>query len=257
MFKSKILLLTVICSITLVSCKKESLVTAPVTPSIADALIKTKTEGNIVETYTYDSQKRLSKVVFTSTTNGSSYYYEYTYTNDAVLEYHSNETLHELEETLPNGVTRLNCTANPRSLKLNNQGYYVGMSSTCEEKSLGYDANGFVVSQNYAITDFSKNETMRNDKRNVTTINSKGFSYLGGDFTTVVNLDYFYDKVNTVGNKNFGKNFLGKSSENLIKTESENNQTISYTYTFDAQQRVLNRTITKGGIQSTSTYTYY
>ena len=254
MFKSKLLLLIVIASITLVSCKKESLVTS-VAP-IADALVKTKSEGNIVETYYYDSQKRVSKIVFTPTT-GNSYYYEYTYTNNAVLEYHSNETIHELEETLPNGVIRLNCTANPRSLTLGADGHFKGNTAGCESNSYSYDDNGFIVEQNFAVTDYNKSDELRNDKRNITRINSNGFSYVGGDFMTTVNFEYYTDKTNTIGNKNFGKSFLGKSSENLVKTEAENNLSTNYTYTFDKQNRVINRTQTKNNTQIVTAYTYY
>lgn len=255
MFKSKLLLLTVIASITLVSCKKESLVTS-VTPSSADALVKTKSEGNITETYYYDSQKRVSKIVFTPAV-GNSYYYEYTYTNNEVLEFHSNETIHELEETMPNGTIRIYCSANPRSLALGSDGYFKGNAAGCETNSFSYDADGFVVEQTFAVTDFNKSDAIRNDKRNITRISSNGFSYVGGDFTTIVNFEYYTDKVSSIGNKNFGKSFLGKSSENLVKTESENNLKTDYTYTFDSQKRVSTKTQTKNNTQVVTAYTYY
>jgi hypothetical protein len=253
MVKSKLLLLSVICVIALVSCKKESLTTL----SPADSLVKTKTEGNLVETYYYDNQKRVSKIAFLNLNNNDSYYYEYAYSADEVTEYHSNETIHGLEETLPNGVIKLYCTANPKSYKLNNQGYFIGNSSTCEANSFIYDANGFIVTQSYAVTDFSKNETLKNDSRNIIAINTNGFSFLGGEFKTSVNLDYYYDKPNTIGNKNYGKLFLGKSSENLIKSEAENNLTTKYSYSFDNKQRVTSKTVSIGNTEKVTTYTYY
>ncbi len=257
MFKSKLLLLTVIASITLVSCQKESLTSmTPKQPSTTDALVKTKTEGNKVETYYYDAQNRVSKIVFSSTTNSDSYYYEYTYNNDMVSEYHSNEALHSFEETNANGVTKLNCTSNPRLLKLDNNGFLKSIASSCEEKTFTYDEAGFMVEQNFAVVDYNRKDQYTNDKRNVTAINGKGFSYVGGEFGATTTFDYYTEKC-SIGNKNFGKNFLGKSSENLVKTETQDGKSITYTYSFDAQQRVISKTATSATAQTVTTYTYY
>ncbi|MFN8296880.1 MAG: hypothetical protein U0T69_11835 [Chitinophagales bacterium] len=255
MLKSKLLLLTVIASITFVSCKKESLVTNLVLPSPYDARIKTKTEVNNVETYYYDSQNRLSKIVFS--TNAGTYYYEYTYTNGSVSEYRSNEPKYEQEQKLSNGGIKLNCTSNPSALKLDANGFYKGASSYCESTAFRYDTNGFITEQEYSTTDYNRIDKIINDSKNVTQIISKGYSYNGGDFTYTSTIQYHTDKPNTIGNINFGKIFLGNSSENLVKSISENGNTINYFYEFDALQRVIKKTSKSNTEEIVTAYTYY
>lgn len=255
MLKSKLLLLTVIASITLVSCKKESLTANSVVPSPSDARIKTKTEGNNVETYYYDNQRRLSKIVFSSN-EGTSYYYEYTYSDGAVSEYRSNEPRYELEQKLPNGAVKLNCTSNPSLLKLNENGFYAGASSYCQSKTYKYDNRGFVTEENFSITDYNRLDQLVYDNKNVTQIISKGSSYNDGQFSYTTTIQYLTDK-NTIGNINFGKAFLGNSSENLVKSITENGKTTSYLYELDAQQRVINKTTRTTKAETLTTYTYY
>ncbi len=256
MLKSKLLLLCVIASVTLLSCKKESLITNSVGSSPSDALVKTKTDGNNVESYSYDNQNRISRIVF-STTTGPSYYHEFTYSNGAVSEYHSGEPLYELEQVLPNGTIKLNCTSNPSIFKLNTNGFYAGTTTTCQTQSYKYDTNGFIVNQDYAITDYNTVEQVINDNKNILQISGKGFSYGGGEFDINTNYDYYLDKISSIGNKNFGRSYLGKSSENLLKKETQNGETTTYTYLYDAQQRVIQKTSIKLSVVKTTSYTYY
>ncbi len=257
MFKSKAAMLCMALCVMLASCQKETLTTTTNGAIASEALVKTKTEGNQVETYYYDAQKRVTKVVFSSLVNPDTYYHEYTYSGASVSEYRSEEPRYELEQTLPNGVTKINCTSNPRVLKLNANGLYAGNASNCESKSFGYDNNQFVTMEDYSIDDYKRTDDIKNDSKNVTRIYAKGFSYGGGEFASTTIFDYYTDKINTIGNTNFGAAYLGKSSENLMKSQTENGVITQYTYEFDAQQRVSKRTAIKENNTIVSSYTYY
>ncbi len=66
---------------------------------------------------------------------------------------------------------------------------------------------------------------------------------------------YFTNKSNTIGNVNFGKYFLGKSSVNLQNSNVlSNGGTTVFTYEFDALNRVTKYSTSNTGIVS---YTYY
>ena len=114
------------------ACQKESITTTP-----SEVLVKTKSEGNNMETYFYDSQKRLAKIVFTTAT-GTSYYHEYTYSGNEISEYRSEEPVYALEQTLPGGAVRINCTSNPSLLKLNDRGLYLETASTKNGETTHY-----------------------------------------------------------------------------------------------------------------------
>jgi YD repeat-containing protein len=249
--KSNYLLLSVIMSLLSMACQKESITTTP-----SEVLVKTKSEGNNMETYFYDSQKRLAKIVFTTAT-GTSYYHEYTYSGNEISEYRSEEPVYALEQTLPGGAVRINCTSNPSLLKLNERGLYLETASNCQSVTCQYDDNGFLITHSFGITDYSINEQLSNDRKNILSVNGTGFNYLGGDFKETTSYEYYKDKLNTIGNKNFGKQYLGKSSENLLKSSTKNGETTSYTYILDAQQRVSTQTTIKGSAQTVVTYTYY
>lgn len=255
MFNSKSLLLFVISLVALMSCQKASLRLAATSPS--DALIKTKTEGTNTETYYYDSQKRLYKIVYSSSASSATYYHEFTYTDSAVYEYHSEEPRYELIQTLPNGSIKINCTSNPLLLRLNEQGWYTGTASNCQSQDLQYDAHGFVSRQAFAMLDYSSDEQVLNDGKNIVQITGKGFSYGGGELSLNTTYIYLSAKISSIGNKNFGKLYLGKSSENLIQSVTVNGETTSYSYQFDAEQRVVQQTAVKGSTQTITSYTYY
>ncbi len=255
MLKSKYYILTVLVCILFMSCEKEQqrLTDAPSSPE--DAMVKTKSEKGITETYYYDSQKRISKILFNTGT--TSYFHEFTYSTNEIQEYKSEEPRYALEETLPNGATKYNRNSNPIVYKLNKQGYYVGLNSFYQTQNMEYDDAGFMRKQSLGIQDYSINEDYTNDGKNVEKMIGKGFSYVGGNFTINHSFIYYSDKINSIGNRNFGKSFLGKSSTNLLMTSIEDGETAVFTYEFDANQRVIKKTETKGLITNVTTYTYY
>jgi len=73
--------------------------------------------------------------------------------------------------------------------------------------------------------------------------------------------EYYYDKVNTIGNYNKGIYYEGKSSTSLLKrTTTEqvgfNNDTYNYTYEFDSEDRVYKEFV-NGDTTRYTQYTYY
>lgn len=251
MFRTNLLLLLVVL---VVSCKKEDF---KVTTS-TESLVKTKSEGNITESYTYDNQGRVTKITFTSNDNTPSYYHTFTYDGVTISEYHSEEPIYNAEQSQPNVTTQMKCTSNPRLLALNNNGFYKGGIMNCNEQfTYQYDANQFLNSSEQVMTDFNCNCTYNNDGKNITSIQSTGFSFGGGDFSYVTNYAYFSGKTNTIGNKNFGLLHLGKSSAELIMSEKKGKDVTNFSYEFDANQRVIKKTATINGHSTISTYSYY
>ncbi|OJJ14911.1 hypothetical protein BKI52_40870 [marine bacterium AO1-C] len=75
--------------------------------------------------------------------------------------------------------------------------------------------------------------------------------------TLIVNNEYYLDKLNTLGNANYGKRFYGKSSKNLLKSSQvKGDAKITYLYTFDKKGRVIEM-IEKDKPQGITSYTYY
>ncbi|HPA36953.1 MAG TPA: hypothetical protein PLA16_11345, partial [Chitinophagales bacterium] len=152
-------------TVTLVSCQKESLINQPASASFNNLRVKTKSEGNKTEHYTYDAQNRVSRIDFTE--NGNTYFYTYTYQLDKVIEYRSNEPVRAEEEILPDGSIRLNCGSNPRTYTLNTSGYYIGTSTLCEQQLFSYDESGFITEQNYNISHYNRRQELKNDGKNI------------------------------------------------------------------------------------------
>ena len=59
--------------------------------------------------------------------------------------------------------------------------------------------------------------------------------------------EYFLDKISTIRHINYGINFLGKDSKNLVKSEisSSNGNVKNYSYEFDSKNRVIKEIITE------------
>lgn len=243
----------ILVSLSFSSCTKENVAARLGAPG--EAMVKTRTEGDVTETYYYDGQKRVVKITYTSS-SAPAYYHEFTYTAKAVSEYHSEEPTYALEQTLPNGVTKLNCSSNPVIYPLNEKGYFTGLNTTCQSQNLGYSKEGFLAAEDFSITDYSVKLQYTNNGKDILKTEGKGFSYGGGEFGTSTTYTY-YNQVSTIGNKNFGKSFLGKSSESLVNTMTKDGVLTTYAYAFDTQQRVIQQTISSGSTQKTIRYTYY
>lgn len=258
MFKNIILITTAIIFV-IVSCKKENTNTNSNNASPLDALVKTKTENNITEMYYYDNENRIIKIEYLLA-NGTTYYHEFTYTNDGILEYHSEDSRTNLSDTVSGGIVIIYCMPNPFLNILNSAGLYKGKSEICDADfyDYKYDDNGFISEKTTSMIDNYLLTHFENDTKNIIRSHNTGYSYGVGSFDYFYDYVYYTDKLNSIGNKNYGQSYLGKSSQNLIKSETINNNIIkTYTYEYDAHQRVSKQIIVHGTTQTITTYTYY
>lgn len=229
-------------------------------------LIKTKTTSTSVEHYFYDAQNRISRIDFyTNHSDTVSYYYTYLYTDSAIYEYHSNEAISSNYDSI-----FINCDKNPHKFNLQYNRYFMHLNDACFSWSEGYTyfPDGFLqTSYDYGI-DGGGRDTFYNDGVNY--IYSKGnFAGMTGFGDDQHTYYYYSDKLNTIGNSNFGRNYLGKSSYCLIYQETIQTRnmrdtmiftdTIAYNYEWDNTNRVIT-TYKKHSfnlVEDTTRYTYY
>jgi len=247
MFTRSILLLL---SVTFIfSCKKFK------DPEIS-YLVKTKTSsqtGN-TETYTYDSENRIIRI----TNSTSSTFTTFEYVNDSVFQYHYKE-----DSTFDINAKYL---FNSKKLQIEKLQLspWVLMD---EQERFSYDATDFLETYFYSVTDYTTNDTLFNDGANFT--QRRGSAYgLAGNWTFTTTYTYFTN-TNTIGNENFGKPFLGKSSANIVKSETQTTvnhftipettttSVIDFTYDFDNYGRVAAQYATTDASTIKTTFTYY
>ena len=132
-------------------------------------------------------------------------------------------------------------------------------------QSNSYDNDGFSIeikhfsrgTTNRRLYQTYKYDIVNNNPVKEWAIDNNGKAYL------INELFYFEDKLNTIGNENFGLTWLGRSSHNLLKktTHYSNSDTtvINYLYDFDAQNRVIRKQyqVGNGNIWLEGEYTYW
>jgi hypothetical protein len=275
--KRRSYLLILFALIFMIACKKDGVKL----PS-GTALVKTSTEGTTTAAYFYDNLNRISKITFSSSVSPASFE-TYTYFLDTIYYYRSNfYPAYNITHTLPDGtpvIRQYNGTYVLNAAGLFEGNYYNKLFTSViidgdDDYSYSYTAAGFIKTESYAVTDFSYTDTLINDGKNYTAKHGVTNS-LAGSFSTATTYDYYTDRINTIGNTNFGKLFSGRSSENLIKGEvtvfkstdtavhPDFTETKTYSYTFDNQQRVTSKTtvttstLYSAPVVSTATFTYY
>jgi hypothetical protein len=88
-------------------------------------------------------------------------------------------------------------------------------------------------------------------------VNPDGKEYLLAEY------EYYFDKLNTVGNENLGLTWQERSSRNLIKKitrySGNDKYDINYDYTFDSENRVtrVRYNSNNGPFWLVGEYTYY
>lgn len=122
-----------------------------------------------------------------------------------------------------------------------------------------YDANWYRTSM-YQIDDTSNRKTYTISNKNVVAETSQSPIHTGNYSVASI---YYTDKTNTLGNKNYGRLFLGSSTENLRKAEQwttlDGDFSQQFFYTFDNKGRVQKK-VTLLNAQDTvdvRSYTYY
>jgi len=265
--KTNMIRLTLFAFLTLIilvcSCKKNNDNNTPVNP--ASALIKsilfTDTTGQFIASmsFQYDSQGKILQMISDNPPDIDSLVHKYEYYPSMVIEkifypnnnkygrtiYYLNSEGLAISETdigySPNGDSSVAQTA---TYKYNTIGYMT------EKKSYFYGDTAAWMSFNWQI------------------INGNNISLVFGlavwsGVSVTENYDYYPNSVNTLGNSNTGKMFLGKSNINLIKSSITNNttpKTGQYSYVYDSMNRVIKEFIRGNGLTSSTlnlTYTYY
>ena len=206
-------------------CKKENN-----TPPFS--LIKTQTSnGTFTVTFSYDAQNRITNIA-SNTGQRTSYLYNGNYITYIDSD-GSNITI--IHSVLNNrGLTEVSWTEN-----------------SGDTLHWTYDVNG----HNIGIAANHSNEikTWLND--NLENDYNAGFSD-----TTNYAYTYYSGKESSLTNSNYGRQFEGVDSKNLIQTETYTFNgifTTQYSYEYDTYGRVSKRTRQANGITSQETFTYY
>ncbi len=223
--------------ITFYSCKKENILN----PSPVNPLVKCKVTylnmylsfGNygvkniVVDSFYYDTNNRLSKVISDSVNNNNDKITQYTYYKDSVV----------LEEVYTNS------TLNTQIVYILNE---VGLA---KEKHI-YNSTGITKSKLvYNADNFLTSESSIPNSENIASYNLNNNNY-----SLVITENYIYNNTfnnnipNTLGYQNYGVNFLGKSSQNVVILEQRRNNInnslfehfTSFTYQLDDKNRIEN-----------------
>lgn len=234
------------------ACKKNKTEEPSPTPVVAVPKVKTFTIGGDAVNYTYDALGRL----LTRVSPSGNWKSEFTYSGNAVTE-----------------------------------NYYVG-TTLSTTKVLELNADGFVVKEGYtfpatampykSVYAYNANKQLQT-KVSSNTINSNGstetYFYTGAMLDSMrtsfaQNNDlyrfiyaYYTDKENSIAYKNQGYLFWFETAAMPLKKQTAifktngffNTQVDDYTYNYDAQNRIIKRTITMvgGSTPSVNDITYY
>lgn len=247
---NKFVVFLLIFSTTFFSCKKQK-------DAVISYMVKTKTSSqnnNNTETYTYNSENRITKITNSNFTTFTTF----EYVGDSVFQYaYKDDSSFYLNTKYLSNTKKLQI----EKLQLS------PFTFNLEEERFSYEPNDFLKTYFYSITDYATNDTLFNDGTNFTK-RIAHFSGLIGYGISTTNYTYF-SNTNTIGNENFGKPFLGKSSENILKSETtkstnlfqvpiiETTSTTNYTYEFDNFGRVATQYITTDALTIKNTFTYY
>jgi hypothetical protein len=234
----------------MVACKKDAH-QDPIKPLAPR--IKTVSFDNDLRTYTYDSKGRVTKIVFSLYGRD-----EYSYTNTAITRTH-----YDLADTVTSAYV----------YKLDAKGMAIGFTSTSTPDyiyAMSYTAAGELSTNNEIHSkagqpDRSWDKTYYYTNNN---LDSVATAYNDGTNTSTVKDyfdEYYTDKVNTIGNDNYGQAWLGASSRNALKAArdigSDNTgfqpQT-TYQYEYDSQSRITKQLRFEGSSAfSPIIFTYY
>jgi hypothetical protein len=132
-----------------------------------------------------------------------------------------------------------------------------------------YNSNGFVIKMevfdDYVTYSYSMIYDYEYSNGNIiketrTSQNKSSDGTISGN-SYYIEYEYYEDKLNTLGNANFGKNYLGNSNKNLIKREKKSNGYIAkHEYEFDKNGNVTKMNIfdEKNGTKTDEyNYEYY
>lgn len=258
--KSKIkytILLAFAAVLSITGCKKTDSDNTTITPVGAKLKSVTLLPSGTVTTYYYDSLNRIAKV----TTSGTVFYQSFVYKgSDSIIVFSSNGT----------------DSGRISAYKLNGVGLVVNNTSAVGPTTYtyAYDINGYPTYSTANTVAGSAADTFVTTGNNITEHRSSTSNVITTNTMRLKQVyTYLTDKTNTIGNSNKGMGFLGKSSANLIGTETyhtssvtiippsttTSDETYNYSYEYDSNNRVTKRTQTavSTGTPIVENYTYY
>ncbi|OYU96447.1 MAG: hypothetical protein CFE21_08615 [Bacteroidetes bacterium B1(2017)] len=233
----KIITTAAVCILLVVSaCKKESSSTTNTTTPTSTCMVQSINYGDgSADSYTYDSQNRLSRNVFVQDTLTSQT--DYTYAGKIVTA------------ATAGGFTQL--------FYLNSNGFadssvmdYAGIihiTSVYKYNSQN-QATSMITSGNYFTTPVNESTTYE-----YTGGNKSKETYNDGTTTSVTTYDYYTDKADPAKKSMEAINFVNGNT-NLLKTETvDGTDVTSYTYEYDSTGKPTKRTATSTGNPVVST----
>jgi len=227
--------------------------------NILDGKIKTVSGIGYTEFYYYNQDGIIDK---TGHNTDSSYFYYYK----------KDDTIFLTSDTI-------NYVRNPL-LIYDNKKYILenglAIVKTGSEEIYYYQYNTFnFLANSKNVTDYYwKNSACIYESENLLqTFDTTFYNLLSPDVVSIDSIVYLYDlnKLNSLSNENFGMPFLGKSSKNLV-IETINYYSnyreyypnikrdtfiTNYSYQFDSNDRVIQRTTTTNSYSVVENYTYY
>ncbi len=253
-------IITIISFLALFSCtKKNDPTPTPIDPSTSRVKSMTFTDstGNLFATMTfqYDNISQLIEMHQLQYAGGTSMHYYYQYLPGLIIE--------KIYDT--NNVLNARTPYNINSQKLITNGDQMAYTGSGDSLlmyvyTFKYNTDGYLIESK----DFYQGDTSRYHLQTWEIFNGNSISYTvlfsesGGIYTE--NNEYYASTINTIGNENLGRSFLGKSSVNLIKSSTIPNNPFgskSYTYEFDSQNRVHKSTVTQYNVKFNISYAYY
>ena len=210
-----------------ISCKKES--HQPPPPQAPK--IKTVTAGKDIRNYFYDDKGRVTKIMLVLYGRN-----EYAYTDTGVvISYY---------DTTGKSTGKIVYKLNGRGEMISNTSSF----SPSSQNSYQYTSAGQLLSATSILPlsgggsnrwDYHYYYTGSNLDSIISTFNNAGGSNTYYD-------EYYTDKINTIGNDNYGQSFLGMSSKNPVKLARDigssgpgNYPQTSYTYEYDSLDRIV------------------
>jgi len=244
------------------ACKKKSDDNIAVDPSssLIKTIIQKNPAGDVINRieYQYDNNNRITiqKLVYPSDSASFTYKYEYfpsvvierIFLNDTALK---NKNVYYLNiEGLATEVSWVSYLPDHDSV--------TGINSIYD-----YNSEGWMIKSTDFLSDSSiyKALTWQIADGNVS---SFVYNIPGAGINSTETYSYFPGSINSVGNKNKGLTFLGKSNTNLVSSSMLNSASVvtaNFSYMFDSYNRVSIMTVSGGTLLTISpssiSYTYY
>jgi len=244
------------------SCKKNTDNPVPSNPaaSFVKSMVMTDTSGRFLASmsFQYDSNGKLTRMIVDNPPDNDSLIHLFEYYPSMVIEkiFYTNNDKY--------GRTVYSLNAGGLAVSATETGYsHNGDSSVAMTTDYKY-IDGYLTEKKDCL--FGDTATWMLYRWQITNGNNismaLGLSAWGGGFVTE-SYAFYPNSVNTMGNTNTGRLFLGKSNAGLIKssvTNSSSPDSGTYSYSFDSMDRVIEEFIRGKGLTAGNTntiITYY